>query len=183
MKKTNKTNGTSANSIFAQAQTPNPKTKKTRHVLSVWVEKADKDSEKANKASLFEAMLEEQRGLNANCKLFAKYANDNRMLSVIRLAGIKARFEDFSIIFTPDFITDNLVQGFGGYRYNSKNQICRVTLPKNPEKVQEFEMLAHEKTEPNAKGVCGFLVPINRYTFAQFVRLVKVAVENYRKAE
>lgn len=183
MKKTNNTNGASANSIFAQAQTPNPKTKKTRHTLSVWEEKADKDSEKANKASLFESMLEEQRGLNANCKLFAKYANDSRMLSVIRLAGIKARAEDFGMIFTPDFITDNLVQGFGGYRYNSKNQICRVTLPKNPDKVQELEMLCYERTEPNARGVRGFLVPTNRYTFAQFVRLVKVAVENYRKAE
>ena len=187
MKNTKKTATATATATayatFAQAQTSNPKQKKTRHTLSVWEEKVDKDSEKARVASMFEAMLEEQRGVRANCKLFASYAKDSRMLSLIRLKGIKAREEDFLTIFTPEFISENIEEGFGRYRYNSAHTFCVVTLPASDEKREEYESLGYEKTEPNKAGKFGYLVPRTKYTFLQFTALVKQAVENYRRAE
>lgn len=181
MKKTQKTNGQTAAQIFAAAQPENvQKAGKTRHTLSTFEEAVDKASEKAQRADLFNDMLAEQRGINANCKLFAKFATDSRMLAVIRLAGIKARREDFGKIFTKEFIADNLMPDYGSWRYNSAGVICKVTLPKAAPVIEKYIAAGYEVLTDDS-GKNRYLVPSNRLSFQQFVSLVKQAVNNYWK--
>lgn len=176
--KKQKQNEQSAAAIFNQAQSEISSTKKTRHSLSTFEEVADKATEKATKKSLFEAMLAEQRGLNANCKLFAKFADDSRMLVVIRAKGVKVLPKDFAKVFTAEFICDNLRSDVGGYRYNKAQQICKVTLPKKAETLEDYESRGYESTT-NKDGKKTYLLPMSRYTFDQFLTLVKIAVANY----
>lgn len=178
MKKTNKTNGQSANTIFAEAMVANPKQTKTKHTLGTFEEAIDKATEKATKKSLFDDMLSEQRGLNANCKLFAQYATDSRMMVVVRAKGLKVLPKDFAKVFTADFICDNLNDDSGIYRYNGKNEICKVTLAKTGKRVEEYTAKEYQ-TLTNKDGKTAYLVPMTRYTFEQFLTLAKCAINNY----
>lgn len=177
MKKTNK-NGQQAMAIFAQGQTENPKQTKTKHTLSTFEEAIDKATEKATKKALFDDMLSEQRGLNANCKLFAQYATDNRMLVVVRSKGLKVLPKDFAKVFTADFICDNLRSDFGLYRYNTAGAICKVTIAKTEDRVEEYTTKEYQ-TITNKDGKTAYLVPMHRYTFDQFLSLAKNAINNY----
>lgn len=178
MTKTNKTNGQSAMAIFAQAATKKPKHTKTKHTLSTFEEAIDKATERATRTSLFADMLSEQRGLNANCRLFAQYATDARMMVVVRAKGLKVLPKDFAKVFTADFICDNLQADFGLYRYNDQNQICKVTLAKTEERVEEYTSKEYQ-TLTYKDGRNAYLVPMTRYTFDQFLSLAKTAISNY----
>lgn len=178
MKKTNKNNGQSAMAIFAQGQTENPKQTKTKHTLSTFEEAVGKATERATKKSLFNDMLSEQRGLNANCKLFIQYATDTRMLVVVRAKGLKVLPKDFAKVFSTDFICDNLRSDFGLYRYNTAGEICKVTIAKTEERVEEYTAKEYQ-TITNKDGKTAYLVPMHRYTFDQFLSLAKNAINNY----
>ena len=178
MKKTKQNNGRNAMAIFAQVTTENPKQTKTKHILSTFEEAADKTTERATKKALFEDMLSEQRGLNANCKLFARYSTDARMLVVVRAKGLKVLPNDFAKVFTPDFICDNLKTDGGFYRYNEKGEICKVTIAKTEERVEEYTLKEYQ-TITSKDGKSAYLVPMARYTFEQFLSLVKCAISNY----
>lgn len=178
MKKTNEANGKSAMAIFAQGQNENPKQTKTKHTLSTFEEAVDKATEKATKTALFDDMLSEQRGLNANCKLFAQYATDIRMMVVVRAKGLKVLPKDFAKVFSTEFICDNLNTASGVYRYNTTGEICKVTLAKTEERVEEYTSKEYQ-TITNKDGKTAYLVPMHRYTFEQFLTLVKCAINNY----
>lgn len=180
MRKTQKNNGQTAAQIFAAAMPETAKAGKTRHTLSTFEETVDRESEKAQRADLFDDMLAEQRGINANCKLFAKYAADSRMLAVIRLAGIKVRREDYEKIFSKEFIADNIRADYGSWRYNSAGVICKVTLPKAAPIIEKYLAAGYEVLTDDS-GKTRYLVPTNRLSFQQFVSLVKQAVHNYWK--
>lgn len=180
MKKNMKTNGQTATQIFAAAMPETAKVSKTRHTLSTFEETVDRESEKAQRADLFDEMLAEQRGINANCKLFAAHAADSRMLAVIRLAGIKVRRDDFAKIFSKDFISDNLRADYGSWRYNSTGVICKVCLPKSAPVIEKYLAAEYEQLRDES-GKTRYLVPTNRLSFQQFVSLVKQAVHNYWK--
>lgn len=171
-------NTQTAQQVFNAAQPANPKQKKSQHNLSKFEEVADKQTERATRRSLFDDMLAEQRGLSANCKLFAKYATDSRMLVVLRSKGVKVLQKDFNTVFTPEFICDNLRADFGLYRYNSSSDICKITLPKKAETAEQYDSAEFEKLT-NKDGKTVYLVPMKRYTFDQFLSIVKTAVNNY----
>ena len=178
MKKTNKNNGQGAMAIFAQGTTENPKQTKTKHTLSTFEEVVDKTTERATKKALFDDMLAEQRGLNANCKLFAQYSTDARMLVVVRAKGLKVLPKDFAKVFSTDFICDNLRTDLGLYRYNTAGKICKVTIAKTEERVEEYTAKEYQ-TITSKDGKTAYLVPMARYTFDQFLSLAKTATSNY----
>lgn len=172
-----------ASQIFEAAQPEFSPKAKPHFELSKWEESIDRLTLKQTKRDLFAEMLSEMRGIAGNCKLFTKYAKDSRLELVIRAKNIQAHPKDYSKIFMPEFITAHLAHDRGGYRFNSKEQICKPTLPKKEESSKLFEEAGFESYIDEKTSKTVYLVPVRAYTFEQFLTLVKVAVSNYRSQE
>ena len=179
----------SANQVFAEAMPSAPQPKKQKHnvLLSDWIEKQDKQGDKALAKSMFRKMAEEQRGFNANVRFFQQWKDTSEMEALLRWKGFKCSKADLAIVFTADFICDNLNREQGSYRFDSKKQICSVYLPKTAEKQAEAEMQGFDAIPQNEndkkRNVQRFLKPLKVYTFGQFATLAKVAVDNYRRTQ
>lgn len=172
-----------ASQIFEAAQPEFSPKAKPNFELSKWEESVDRLTLKQTKRDLFAEMLGEMRGIAGNCKLFSQYAKDSRLELIIRAKNIQAHPKDYSKIFVPKFITDFLAYDKGGYRYNSKKEICKPTLPKKEESSKLFEESGFESYIDEKSSKIVYLVPVRAYTFEQFLTLVKVAVSNYRSQE
>lgn len=179
----------SANQVFAEAMPSAPQPKKQKHnvLLSDWIEKQDKQGDKALMQSMFSKMAEEQRGFNANLRFFTQWRDTAEMQALLRYKGFKCSQSDLAIVFTAEFICDNLDSAHGSYRFDSKKQICSVYLPKTAEKRAEAELLGFEAISQNdndkKRDVQRYLKPLKVYTFGQFATLAKVAVDNYRRTQ
>ena len=172
--------------ILADAATEfQPKRKAANTDLSAWIEKSDKESDRAQIRDLFRDMLLVQRGYGANLALFKSFRTDPRMQALLREKGFKCSAADLTTVFSGSWIADELDTEHGGYRKNSRNTICQVYLPRTVENVAEAELNCWEKvpqSENDKKhGYQRYLKPMAVFTFHQFAQVAKIAVENYRR--
>lgn len=182
MKNNNKTTAT-ATAIFESAQPENVVTKnekkKGKVQLSTVIALQDKASDRAEKKALFADMLGELRGINGNCKLFQQFKDDNRMKKAVRLANIGVNSADYGLIFSAEFITENIHNSGKVYKLDALGKIVKRTATSNEKTIAKYTELGYKTEIDEKSGKTIYLVPMSAYTFDQFLGLVREAVRNY----
>lgn len=182
MRNTNKATAT-ATAIFEGAQPDNVRTKnekkKGKVQLSTVIELQDRASDRAEKKALFADMLSELRGINGNCKLFQQFKDDNRMKKAIRLANIGVNSADYGLIFSADFIAENIHNSGKVYKLNEGGKIVKRTATSNEKTIAKYTELGYATEIDEKSGKTIYLAPMSAYTFDQFLGLVREAVRNY----
>ena len=174
---------TTATAIVADAQPDNIRTKnekkKGKVQLSTVIEVQDRMSDRAEKRALFVEMLSELRGINGNCKLFQQFKDDNRMKKAVRLAHIGVNSADYGLIFSADFITENIHNSGKVYKLDALGKIVKRTATSNEKTIAKYTELGYKTEIDEKSGKVIYLVPMSAYTFDQFLGLVREAVRNY----